>query len=77
MSTDDDYGQEFTVQLTISAFAERTPPVEIELYGSAVKFLTYWMVKQNGCGGKDTEALFEELKSNVCKAMAAGTEGTA
>lgn len=64
------------VQLSISAYGDRTSPYEIHLYGSGVKFFAYWFTKQDGVMGKDTEALFDELKENVCKAMAAGTKGT-
>lgn len=64
------------VQLVISAWDERTSPKDIEMYGACVKFFTYWLAKQDGVMGKDTEALFDEFKMNVCKAMAAGTQGT-
>jgi len=64
------------VQLVISAYAEKTTPREIELYGSAVKFLSYWFMKQDGVMNKGTPELFDEFKQNVCAAMAAGSQGT-
>jgi hypothetical protein len=64
------------ITLTISAYEETTTQDEIDVYGSGVKFFSYWFAKQDGVMGKDTEALFEEFRQNVCKAMAAGTEGT-
>jgi hypothetical protein len=67
----------YKVPLTITCYNEITPDSEIEMYGSAVKYLTYWMAKQDGAGGLDTPALFEELKRNVCLAMAVGCKGSA
>jgi hypothetical protein len=64
------------VKLIISAYGDITTANEIELYGAAVKYLAFWFMKQDGVNGKDTEALFEEFKENVCKAMAAGAQGT-
>lgn len=64
------------VKLSITGYGNLSPPNEIELYGAGVKFFSYWFAKQSGALGMDTEALFEEFKQNVCKAMAAGTKGT-
>lgn len=64
------------VSLNISAYGDRTTANEVEIYGAGVKFFAYWLMKQDGVMGKDTEKLFDELKQNICTAMAAGTEGT-
>lgn len=64
------------VKLVITAYGETTPPEELRIYAHAVKFLAYWMQKQDGAMGSDTEALFEELKTNVCKAMMGETKGS-
>lgn len=68
--------KQFIVRLQITAKHDITPPNELQLYGAGVKFFAYWMTKQDGVMGMDTPALFDELKMNICKAMAAGTEGT-
>lgn len=79
MTDEIDIGKEvdqFTARLCISAKADITPPEELQLYGAGVKFFAYWLTKQDGVLGMDTPALFDELKQNICKAMAAGTQGT-
>jgi len=63
------------IQLTISAYEERTTPQEIQMYGAAVKFMTYWLIKQDGVMGKDTGALLDEFKENICLAMRGGAGG--
>ena len=69
-------GDTIKVALSISAYGDSTSASEVELYGSAVKFIAYWLMKQDGVGGQDTGQLLKEFNSNVCIAMAAGTEGT-
>jgi len=64
------------VQLTISAWGETTTDEDIAVYGSAVKFMAIWLMKQDGAMGKDTEALLNEFKHNVCTAMRVGVQGT-
>ena len=63
------------VELNISAYADRAPANELQLYAAGIKFFAYWFEKQDGSNGNDTEALFEEFKTNVCAAMAAGSQG--
>ena len=65
-----------SVKLTVTCYGESTPPGEMQIYGSAVKFLAYWIEKQTGAMDATSEDLFEELKSNVCKAMMGETKGT-
>lgn len=64
------------VQITVSAKGDITKPHEIEVYGHAVKFMAFWMQKQDGVMDMTTEDLFEEFKANVCKAMMGETKGT-
>lgn len=63
------------IQLQISAYNDKTTEKEIAMYGSAVKFMAYWLTKQDGVMGKDTGALLDEFKSNICKAMRGGAGG--
>jgi hypothetical protein len=63
-------------RLVVTAFGETTPPEEIQIYAHAVKFLAYWIEKQDGAAGCTTEDLFTELKTNVCKVMMGETKGT-
>jgi len=67
---------DYKVQLKVSAYADRTHQSEIAVYGAAVKFVAYWLQKQNGVMDMDTEALFDEFKQNVCTAMMGPTGGT-
>lgn len=55
-------------QMAISA-REETTREEIETYVAAIGFLAYWFEKQDGANGKDTEALFEEMRGNICDIM--------
>lgn len=64
-----------TIQLQISAYSEKTTDKEIQMYGAAVKFMTYWLVKQDGVMGKDTGQLLDEFKENICLAMRGGAGG--
>lgn len=60
------------VPLKIAAYSETTSPDEIATYVAAAQFLAFWLEKQNGAAGNDTEALFEQFKNNVCAIMARG-----
>ncbi len=56
-------------QLFVSAYMETTSDEEWESYAAAVAFMAFWFEKQDGADGKDTNALFEEFKENVCIVM--------
>lgn len=72
----EELGSGTTVQLSITAYGGKTTDQELEMYKQSVKYMAYWFTKQNGALGKDTPELFDEYKTNICKAMAAGTQGT-
>lgn len=64
-----------SVQLKISAYGETTTDKDIQMYGAAVKFMTYWLIKQDGVMDKDTGMLLDEFKENICLAMRGGAGG--
>lgn len=72
----DDLIREYGTPLPIkvACYREHTTNEQIETYVAAVWFLAWWMEKQDGAGGFDTEQLFEHLKQNVCTVMAEGAD---
>lgn len=56
-------------QLEVSAHGESTSDDEFKTYASCVSFMAAWFEKQAGANGKDTPALFDEFKGNVCNVM--------
>lgn len=64
------------VKIVVTAYGEKTSANEMAVYGSAVKFVAYWIQKQDGALDMTTEDLFEEFKGNVCIAMMGEIKGT-
>ena len=61
------------VPLKIAAYLESTTPEQLQTYVAAVRFVAWWVEKQDGAAGNDTAALFDQFKDNVCAMMARGT----
>lgn len=55
--------------LFVSAYMDETSAEDWESYAACVSFMAFWFEKQDGADGKDTNALFEEFKENVCIVM--------
>lgn len=71
-----DMAREFggALKLKVAVHQDSTTREEVETYVAAVCFLAWWMEKQDGAGGFDTEQLFEHLRQNVCTVMAEGAD---
>ena len=68
----EEYGEPMSLHVAIHE--EHTTNEQIETYVAAVWFLAWWLEKQDGAGGFNTEQLFEHLKENICTVMAAGAK---